>query len=524
MEENEMAPVDYIGILKRRKVSLVIPALIVFLIAALVGLLLPSIYKSSSTLLIEAQEIPADYVHSTVTSFAEQRIQQTNQRIMSSSKLLEIIKEFDLYTELVETWTSDEIIEKMREDIKLEPVSVEVVDQRSGKLGAVTIAFTISYEGKQARKVQQVATKMTSLFLEEDLQVLSRGAEDASNFLEDEKNKLKVQLEAAEKRLADFKEEHFNELPELLQVHMQQLNNIERQIDTVDAQIRSLREQKGYIEAQLVSVNPSGNAEDQRLDQLQIALATLKSKFSDEHPDVIKIKAEIAEVEKNIEQSKATGTDLKQPNNPAWITLSSQLASAEAELDSYREQRKKLYKDKEDYNNRIAATPRVAEEYNSIMSELKSIQAKHDDLLLKLMESKVAHGLQKEQKGERFTLIDPARLPEKPYKPNRIAIVLIGLVLGIGAGVGTASLMEFSDSSVRNATSLSLATSFPVLSTIPVIVTEKDLARKKKKRLAVIAGTIVALIAGITIFHFFVMDLDIFQAKVLRKTDKIMTR
>ena len=524
MEENVMMPVDYMGILKRRKMSLILPALIVFLIAALVAVLLPSVYQSSSTLLIEAQEIPEEYVHATVTSFAEQRIQQTNQRIMSSSKLLEIIKEFDLYPELKETWTTDEIIEKMREEIKLKPISAEIVDQQSGRLGAVTIAFTISYEGKQARKVQQVATKMASLFLEEDRRVLSQGAEDASIFLENEKNKLKAQLEEAEKELADFKEKHMNALPELSQVNFQHLNMTENQIDNVNAQIRSLKETKGYLEAQLVSVNPSGSTEDQRLDQLRLTLANLKSKFSDEHPDVIKTKAEIAEIERSVEEAKASGDELKQPDNPAYVTLSAQLASTKSELASFRVQLKELYREQEDYRNRMAVAPMVEGEYNTIMSDVRSIQAKHDDLMLKLMESRVAHGLQKEQKGERFTLIDPARLPEKPFKPNRIAIVLIGLVLGIGAGVGTASLLEFSDSSVRNAISLSQETSFPVLSSIPEIVTEKDLARRKKKRIAISAGVVALIIGGVTIFHFFIMDLDIFQAKVLRKTDKMMTR
>ncbi len=133
------------------------------------------------------------------------------------------------------------------------------------------------------------------------------------------------------------------------------------------------------------------------------------------------------------------------------------------------------------------------------------------------MEARVAHGLEKEQKGERFTLIEPPRLPEKPYKPNRLAIMLIGIVLGMGAGVGLAALREFSDDVVRNGDILTMANQFPVLAGIPEIVTAKDVTRRRTKRL-IWAGCAVGIVAlGLVAFHFFVMDLDIFWAKLMRK-------
>jgi hypothetical protein len=135
----------------------------------------------------------------------------------------------------------------------------------------------------------------------------------------------------------------------------------------------------------------------------------------------------------------------------------------------------------------------------------------------KFMETQVAHGLEEEQKGERFTLIEPARLPVKPVKPNRLAIVLIGFVLGIGAGVGLASLREFSDQSVRDARSLSAATGFPVLAGIPEIVTAGDRRRRRIRKILLIAGIIVSMVSAVLIFHYFVMDLYVFQAKLMRK-------
>ncbi|MGA9477638.1 MAG: hypothetical protein WBV21_07650, partial [Desulfobacterales bacterium] len=138
-------------------------------------------------------------------------------------------------------------------------------------------------------------------------------------------------------------------------------------------------------------------------------------------------------------------------------------------------------------------------------------------LMQKLMEARVSQGLETEQKGERFTLIDPARLPEKPYKPNRLAIFLIGVVLGIGAGIGTAALREFSDTSVQSIEHLSKATSFPVLATIPIIVTAGDMARQRVKRIAWVVGIVLVVIGSLAVFHFQVMDLNVFWAKLMRK-------
>ena len=150
MEPIEMTLDDYMAILKRRKWSLILPALLVFAVAAAVALLLPPVYKSTATILIEEQEIPSEFVKATVTSYAEQRLQSINQRVMSSNRLLEIINRFDLYADIRDRWTTEEIVAKMREATKLEPISAEVMDRRSGRPAEATIAFTLSYEGKAA--------------------------------------------------------------------------------------------------------------------------------------------------------------------------------------------------------------------------------------------------------------------------------------------------------------------------------------------------------------------------------------
>lgn len=518
MEETTTSPQDYLAILKRRKWSLIIPSVSIIFLAVLIGLLLPPVYRSTSTILIEEQEIPADFVMSTVTSYAEQRLQIINQRIMSSSRLQEIIDRFDLYSDLKGKWTKEEITEKMREDIILEPINVEVVDRRTGRPSTATIAFTLSYEGEDyADKVYRVANVLASLFLEENIKVRERQVTEASNFFEDEITRVKGDLGRLDGKIAAFKQLHVNELPELMQVTMQNLHTIELNTDRAYEQLRSLKERKGYLQTQLTSVSPQME-DKKRLEELRLQLINLRSTFSEAYPDVMLLKSEIAELEKKLQDGKDLNESAPEPpDNPAYITMASQLASVESEVESVLRQIQELEKQRQEMQRRLAATPVVESEYKSLVSERDSTQAKYDDLMRKFMEAKVAQGLEKEQKGERFTLIDPAVIPEKPYKPNRLAIMLIGLVLGIGAGVGFASFREFSDDSVWNVEALTSLTAFPVLAVIPEIVSEEEKQARKARQRTKILIAIGTVIAFLLIFHFFIMDFDVLWAKLVRR-------
>jgi len=526
MISSEMTLTDYFAILKRRKWSLILPACLIFITAAIVALSVPSIYKSTSTILIEEQDVPDEFVKSIVTSYAEQRLQSIHQRIVSFSTLLDIINSFNLYLELKNKWTTEEIVGKMRNDIMLKPISVDKKGRQKGNNTSGTIAFTLSYEGKDPRKVQRVANVLASLFLEENLQARERQATETSEFLENEMEKIKADLTKLGAKMAAFKTAHMNELPDLFQVNMQSLNNMENNMERLNEQLRSLKEREGYLQTQLVSVSSEFGVEEEkrdqiRLDELKVQLIHLTSRFSDQYPDVIKTRAEIAALENQVytteETSDNPGHSNDPPDNPVYITLAAQLTSTRAEMASIKRQIQKISEMADLYRSRIANTPMVEETYKTILNEITNTQAKYDDLMRKHMEAKVSQGLEKEQKGERFTVIDPARMPEKPYKPNRLAILLIGVVLGMGSGVGLASLKEFTDHSIRNASSLVMATSFPVLASIPEIVTREDLQKKKRKRIIMVTAVVSVIAVGLVVFHFLVMDLNVFWAKLMRK-------
>jgi len=509
---------DVIAIVKRRKNYLIWPAVGVFLLSVIIAFAWPPTYRSTSTILIEEQEIPREYVMATVSSYAEQRLQTINQRIMSSTRLTEVINRFNLYADLKGRWPMEEIIDKMRKkDVKFELISADVIDRRTGRPTVATIAFSLAYEGRNPAVVQQVANVLASLYLEENLRVREQQTEGATKFMAEERKSVEEQLAEVDKKIAEFKQGNLNTLPELSQYNIQTIDRIDQDIDRFHSQLKELREKENYLHTQLASIPPdASNPDKDRLRELRVKLVNLESRFTDEYPDVKKTKAEIADLEKKIKTTGQNPIDSK-PDNPAYVTLSAQLSGVRSEIDSVKRQIGSFEAKRDDYRRRISRSPRVEESYRALMSERNSLQAKYEDITKKSMEARTASGLEKGQMGERFTLIDAARLPEKPVFPNIPAILLIGLVLGIGAGVGSAALKEISDQSVRSAGALSSALGLPVLAVIPDILTKEDTAEDKQQRKQILIGVAVVVVAAILIFHFFVMDLDILWAKAMRR-------
>lgn len=526
MEEEVKTVRDYLDIVKRRRWAIVLPVCAVFFLAFIVTLVLPRIYRSTSTILIEEQDIPPEYVKTTVTGYAEQRLQAISQRVMSSQNLSGVINRFHLYPDLKKKLTNDEIIEIMRKDIQFAAISVDVVDRgRGGSPTPMTIAFTLSYDGRSPQMVQQVANVLASLYLEENLKTRADRAREASKFLDEETKNMQDQLAQVDAKIAKFKEKHVNELPELVPINIQTLDRVEREVDMLKQQLRTAKEREGFLESQLAGIPVDASSQDRiLLKDLKAKLVQLKSKYSDKHPDVKKMKTEIVELEARVKGTPAKPIGGRQrfqpddqPDNPAYVSFSAQLSSVQAEITTLQRQIDDLSRKRNDYYRRIETSPRVEGAYKALMADRNNIQAKFDEMMKKTMEARVAQGLEKEQMGERFTIIDPARLPEKPIKPNVPAILLIGLFLGVGAGVGTAAMKEFNDRSVRDPKVLTELMRLPVLVTVPVIVTAKDVLRQKiqRKRIAVIAAAIFVIC--LILVHFFVVDLVVLWARLTRR-------
>ena len=512
---------DLMAILRRRKWFLILPFVIVFLGSLVAVVVIPPTYQSTSTILIEDQSLPREFVASIVSGFAEQRLQLINQRIMSTTKLTEIINRFNLYAEYQKSFTMDEIVALMRKDTKFETISANVVDSRTGQPKVATIAFSLSYEGKRPELVQQVAAALASLYLEENLMVREQQTTGAYKFLEDESNSLKSQLSDIDAKISTFKSRNVTALPELFQANMQVLDQIGRDIDAANMQLASLKEKQSYLQSQLAAMPADAADSDLALlKNLKTNLIQMQSRLSDQHPDVIKTKADIAELEarmKSRPKAKSGDTSTDFSENQAYVALKTQLAGVEADISLLRQQVRDLNVKRDMYRGRIDHSPKVDEQYKTLLVERSNTQMKFDDLMKKSLEARVSQGLEKDQMGERFTLIDPARLPEKPIKPNVPVILMIGLILGIGSGVGVTSLRELTDNSVRHVKDLTRHVDAPVLGALPEIITWEDQNREGLMRRNVLIAVGVVFLAGILIVHFFIMDLDIVWAKVMRR-------
>ncbi len=574
---------DYTAIIKRRKYYIVIPFLCVIIASAIIAYVLPSIYKSTTTILIEDQQIPTDLVRSTVPTVVEEAIQTITQQIMSRSKLLEVIKRFDLYNDLRGRETTEEIIERMREDINLEMISAEIIDQRTGRPSVATIAFSLSYEWTDPSKVQKVANTLASLYLEQNLKDREKKARTTSTFIAAELNMLNENINQLEAKIADFKEKHFQSLPEMAQLNFQMVQRLDREVETFQQQIKNLKERKIYLEGQLAGIDPDlpgilrpdGRTADskQRLKYLHTEYITLKTSLSEKHPDVIKMKKEINSLEKEVilkdeiqlkqnqleklktdlavkmarfskkhpdvinirksikfikkeieEKSKERGktqNDAESPENPAYINIRTQIETTIMESSSLRKDRYRLKRKLEKYQKRLELTPQIELEYNLLSRDYNNARMRYQETQHKLMEAKSAEELEKGQKGQKFTIIDPAIFPEKPDKPNRLAIILIGFILGIGAGIGSASLKEFADQAIYSESALALLTGKPVFAVIPLIETKTDLKRKRRKKIILVLSILVGTGLILSAIHFFYKPLDVLWFVILRKLVKL---
>jgi len=530
---------DYIAFLRRRKWFIVVPWLVILCIASVVAYILPPVYQSKATILIESQQVPEDLVRTTVTGYAEERIKTITEQILSRQTLEQIIKDFRLYPDFQDNAPIEDILSKMRKDISVEMVSAMVPSRRGERQVEVNVAFTVSYEGGDPKKVTQVANRLTSLFLEYNMRLRENLAKTTTNILEQQLEAYRNTTRLLEEKIARFKEEHLTELPELMRLNLEFEQQIRQQIERVETKILALEDRKVYLEGQLATISPSVlfrgdqvweprdrlkllrsqaisleaslspkhpdvikirreieelekkvNADNERrnlekmLNDKEVQLENLRNRTTDKHPDVVRLKQEISNIKTalaDIQADEAGGADSADsgPTNPAYINLQTQIKRTEIELDSLRTQRKELEKKWHQYVKRLEQMPQVEQEYQDLARDYSAAQKKYNETSEKLMEARQAENLEENQAGEKFTVVDPPHVPGKPVKPNRMAIILIGFILGLGAGAGLAAAMEFTDTTLRTAGDVRRLTGAPVLSAIPDVREVQEMQGKR---------------------------------------------
>lgn len=554
---------DYLIMLRRHRQSVIISGSIVLCMAVLVAMLWPPTYRSTATILIEAQEVPEDMVRSTITSYADQQIQAINQRVMTLDNILAIVKKYQLYTEEELAKIPRTVLaESFQEAVTLKVINAEVTDRSSGKQRNVTTAFTLSYDDRQPRKAQKVSNELVDLYMAENLRNRAERTRSTENFLRQEAEALSQQLAAIEDQLAQFKQRNKDALPESFQFNIQNLRRLQSQIQGLQGDARELRKREMELAGQLAQTSPyapivlaTGETVMADVDRLKARQSEYRNKaaiYNENHPDIIRLRKEIDtlsakighagdkdELQRLLIERKADVTELERsysadhpdliakqrlveqleiqlalaesggsqavPDNPTYVFLNNQLSAVRMDRVGMERASKSLELQIEELNQAVLMAPGVEKEYAQLQRKLQTAQAKFLDINVNLREAELAGTLEKERKGQRFILLEPPELPAEPVSPNRPVLLFLGVIVAGGVALGIMVLLELLDDSVRSVKDLTAATGRAPLAAIIYIQTPGERARARvKMRILVYGGiAVVVIIAALLAVYMF---------------------
>lgn len=529
MEDTGPSIEDYLDIIRRRKMLAVFSVPILLFISVAVTLSLPPIFQSEGVILIQGQEIPEDLVKSTVKGFAEQQIEITRQRIMTSAKITELIEKHTLYVDIRDKTSNSELAENFRSSMGVQMIEADVPGQW-GQVNRANIAFIVSFMDKDPEVAQRVTNELTTLFLEENIKARTGKADETALFLKEEADRMQARVQETENEIAKFKVEYGDSLPELLQFNLTTVERLERQIvSTQDESVR-LGDQIHSLNLELSNISPfiqyssdsSGRAitPRQRLMQLKEQYSRLIIGYAESHPDIVRIKEEISVAESEVESTKTSVED-DEALNPLYRQIKSRITATEKELKRLADRRVKLENDLADYKQRVIRTHQVKRNYDEMTRDHSNKLEKYQELRSKQLEANIAQNMEAENKAGSFKLIEPPTIAEKPVKPDRKKLLLMGIILSFGTGVGLMLAAEFLDSGVRGVSGISRVLGQPPLAVVHHIYNHEDLRTRSVNRQKLIAICFGFCVCGVVVFHFFIMRLDILWMKVMAKISVI---
>ena len=526
-----MEPSEYWQILMRHKFKFLVPFIVVIAASVAIAMMLPAVYRSEATILIQRQSVPQNLVATTVTGYVKEQIEQIRQRITNRTTLLAIADEFALYAE--EFATDPTIVaQQVKNNIEVEMLDVEASDpDRSGRRLA-TVAFTIAYNAETPEIAQGVTANIAERFLRNHRVVRSEMAEDVSEFLSLEADSLKVEIADLERQLAGFKQEEIRQLPELMSMNLQLFERTEQQIQITEDRIRALRDRVESVRSELSLTEPYAaviNEQGQRvltaserlsmltasylqasarysqehpdivrlsreirilaeqtgdltrvdelmgqLVKLQEQLRQARQRYSDAHPEVGRLETAVAAVQRGMQTSIITSDKSKQeleipPDNPRYVALRTQLDASEANIKAEEKKLSDLEVKLVEYEERLYQTPIVERDFKSLSRGYEDALRKFSELNQKLLQAEIAETLEAGQRAEQWRLIGGAYLPIMPESPNRIGIVLLGVMLAFGVGLSFVTVAEYLDKTIRSARRITALLGSPPLVVIPFI-------------------------------------------------------
>jgi polysaccharide biosynthesis transport protein len=520
---------QYVDVIRRRHMYFLIPFFLGWLVVWSVSWVLPPRYKSGTLILVEQPSMPKDYVTPNVSDDLQARVQSITQQILSRTRLLHIIDELKLYSQNKGSATPDELVEQMRKDIE-----IELVHDESKR---TVTAFNIYYSARDPHVAQQVTSELSSLFISENLEQRQQESEDTTKFLEQQLETARQALAEQEEKVREYKDKHLGDLPSQLASNLQILTGLQSQLQTEEDALNADRQQNAYLQSMLEqsrsvqrapksdgSGTPVGiPALDQQLDKLKAQLADLLSHYTDRHPDVRKVKDEIARVEKMRDQALAdqktaatttsasgnppasTSYDLDSREGAAAMQLQGQLKANQIDMATKERDVAALKAKIDDYQGRLNQEPVTEQQFADLTRGYEQSKANYDDLLKKKNSSQMATSMELLQQGEHFQMIDPPSLPLKPDFPNRLKFCGIGLGIGIALGGALAGGTEYLDDRLHNEKALKDLLPVSVIAEIPPITgVEEEKKQARKVRLSWAATGLVfgTILVGSAISFF----------------------
>ena len=490
----------------RHKSIVFATSLVVFLLAAYLAVTLPNVYRSSTLILITPQRIPGNIVMPTITSSVSHRINAITQEIMSRTRLESIIKEFALYPG-GRALTMEDRVGMFRSNIRL--------DIRRND------AFQISYDSGNPETAMKVANRLASLFIEQNLHAREQQAIGTTNFINSETDRLRRELEEQEALVTRYKVDHRFELPDQLDANLRTLQQLRAELKGNMTNVSFMQERLGSLQKQLLEASApiivnqkNGESEvkinlpaNQKIQIRKRELDNLMIRYKERHPDVLRLRAEIASLEKELESDKAKvvtpgGAPLP-VENPLKQIIEEQIENLRSSIKSIETSNGELRNAIALYQKRVENTPLRGIELIKVTRTYDITLRKYQDLLAKGLESQLSENLEKKQKGEQFQVVDPANLPLAPLKPNRPMILLGGLIAGIIGGLGLAFLWDLLDRSFKNGDDLTSFVDLPLLATIPAIATRGAVLERRRAQGLLGVSTIGVLLIGLVLIRLF---------------------
>jgi polysaccharide biosynthesis transport protein len=509
----------YLGMVRRRHLHFLIPLFLGWAVVWGMSWVLPPRYLSTTLILVEQPTMPKDYVTPNVNDDLQERMQSITQQILSRTRLLHIIDRFDLYSAPHSQASPDQKVEVMRKDIGIELVR----DARN----QIT-AFNVSYSSRDPRVAQKITSELTNLFINENLEVRQQQSEGTTQFLEGQLETARKSLSDQEEKIRQFKGQHVGELPAQVASNLQILAGLQSQLQTAEDALNTAKQQRVYLDTlvnqyrslQGTPKTAGGTtavglpAIDQELDKLRAQLADLSSHYTDRHPDVRKLKQQIAETEKtrdgilaDLRAKKSAPADpdasSTTPDPSAMTDASSPMVQLQGQIQSNRVEiasRERAVTDLKtkilDYQARLNQEPVREQQLSDLTRGYEQSKANYDGLLKKKNDSAMATSMELLQQGERFRVIDPPSLPTKPDFPNRLKFCGIGLGIGLALGVVVAGAFEMMDDRIYDEKELQKLLPISVISEIPALTVASD-ERRERRRLWL--GWAVAALVSATI-------------------------